>query len=136
MTGAVRTALGIVGALALAALMVLPGAAHARCIGGGWVSASKAGHAAGSAAIVFATNAAVRQFTPTAFAAAPEMGVWPGIVAGAVREVDKATLGHGYSCEWSSMAYDALGIALGVTATHWLLIPAPRGATVAYSREF
>lgn len=122
------------GAVILAFLGLAPGCAQAGCIVGPWVSTDKDMHAAGSAAMVFGANLAVRQIAPDAFKAAPWVGVLPGLAVGLMREYDKTRFGG--RCEWASMTYDVAGIAAGLAASHWLLLPTARGASVAYVREF
>jgi hypothetical protein len=125
----------LAGALLLAALMVLPGASHARgCIVGPWVSADKTMHAAGTAAVVFGTDYAVSKLSPDTFRDMAYIGLLPGLGMAFMREFDKNSMGG--RCEWASIAYDALGLAVGAASTRWLLLPEAHGVTVAYVRAF
>lgn len=63
------------------------------------------------------------------------VGPTAALAVGAYREIWKTQ--HGYSCEWSSMAYDLAGIGLGAVVGHHILISATsRGAAVAYVTQF
>lgn len=63
-------------------------------------------------------------------------GIAAGAAVGLAREIQKAT-SPGMRCEWSSMTYDALGVAVGAyAARRWLVLPQKGGAVVAYSARF
>ena len=87
----------------------------------------KAAHTVGSAAVTMAVAKATESV---------EWGIAAGITVGAVREVYKYRRA-GMTCEWSSMAFDAAGVALGAgVAYRWLVVPTRDGVQVAYSSRF
>jgi hypothetical protein len=61
-------------------------------------------------------------------------GVLIGAGIGLAREIQKKA--SGYDCEWSSMAWDALGIGLGVAGSKVFVSPTQGGAKITYAREF
>lgn len=87
----------------------------------------KSEHAVGSALVTMAVAKATNSV---------EWGVAAGLTVGAVREFYKIR-SPGMACEWSSMAFDAAGVALGAYAVHrWLVLPQPGGIVAAYSVRF
>lgn len=87
----------------------------------------KLGHTAGSALV----TAGVAWATDDV-----RLGVLAGISVGAARELYKKNT-PGMSCEWSSMTFDAVGVALGAhAASRWLVIPRHDGVVVSYSAHF
>ncbi|RTL40571.1 MAG: hypothetical protein EKK53_15395 [Burkholderiales bacterium] len=87
----------------------------------------KALHAAGSAAVTMVVSKATDSV---------EWGIAAGIAVGAVREVYKYRH-QGMTCEISSMAFDAAGIAIGAgVAQRWLVVPQRDGVQVAYVARF
>lgn len=63
-------------------------------------------------------------------------GIAAGAGLGLAREIQKAT-SPGMRCEWSSMTYDALGIALGAWgASRWIVTPRRQGVQVAWVGRF
>lgn len=120
----------IITALALAA-----GAASSQaCITGPWVSSNKTLHAVGNAGIVFIGDGLVKSFAPATFEKYPYLGLIPAVAASAYREHWKAS--HGFSCEWASITYDAIGMGAGVLGTHFVLVPQQGGAAVVLFKEF
>jgi hypothetical protein len=129
-----RTLSTLLLAIASALMLLLSSAANARCITGPWLSTNKTLHAVGNATIVLGTDAAFKQWAPETFEAHPYIGLIPAIALSTAREVYKTR--HGGSCEYASMTYDALGMAVGAAGTHWLLLPQPHGLQVSYSKSF
>jgi hypothetical protein len=105
-------------------LLVLLGPAQA-CTSTEWNSDHKKVHFGGEA-LVTLIGAQVTQSMPA--------GIAIGVGVGLAREIYKVH--HGGQCEWSSMAWDAAGIALGATAAHWLVFNDGRTTTVAYATRF
>lgn len=110
----------IVAALALACASV-----YAGCTSTEWNSDNKHVHFVGSA-IVSATTTYVTK--------APLYGIAAGVAVGAYREHWKMT--HGYTCEWSSIAWDLLGVGAGTYYAHWLIERSNRQTVIAYRTEF
>lgn len=87
----------------------------------------KAGHLLGSAAV----TAGVTWYTQDV-----RYGVAAGLAVGAVREIYKASHAN-MSCEWSSISYDLVGVALGAyLGEKWLIVPKRDGVQVMYSTRF
>ena len=105
-----------------------------RCVTGPWVSRDKTLHAAGNAALVLGTDVLAKEFAPRVFNDYPYIGVLPAVAASAMREFDKVSFGG--NCEYASMTYDVLGIAVGMFGTRVLLTPQPGGVRVTYHKEF
>ena len=123
-----RSILKFVGSLIfLALLFALSPLAHAGgCIVGDRTSMDKSIHLVGEGWItIMGDSLSGREWVgPTA-----------ALAVGAYREVWKTQ--HGYSCEWSSMAYDLAGIGLGAAVGHHILITAaPHAVAVSYSTKF
>jgi hypothetical protein len=65
--------------------------------------------------------------------------VWMGVAAGAAVGLarEKEKIDFGGSCEWTSIAFDAAGVALGYTASkHWHFRPLSGGWQVDYTLQF
>ncbi|HYP30900.1 MAG TPA: hypothetical protein VES00_03475 [Burkholderiaceae bacterium] len=120
--------------LAAIGMLICVAVTAAPCIVGPRVSTDKTLHLVGNAAIVFGSDAALKAFAPAAFEAAPYLGIVPALAMSAMREFDKSRMGG--RCEYSSMVYDATGIAFGAASTRWLLLPEPRGVQFAYTQSF
>jgi hypothetical protein len=59
----------------------------------------------------------------------PWAGLAAGVALGAAREKQK--LNMGFNCEWTSIAFDAAGVALGYTASkHWHFAPMDSGGAL------
>ncbi len=100
---------------------------HASCIRGDLISNNKVAHATGT----FAATVVITALTKNDL-----IGAGAGILAGAYREGQKI-MTPGESCEWSSMAYDAVGVVMGFyIGEHWIVAPTKGGASVQYSRGF
>lgn len=114
-------------------LSVAFSSAHA-CVTGPWHSTHKDLHAIGNAGIVFGVDMALKAEAPETFERYPYLGLVPAVLTSAGRELWKEK--HGGSCEWSSITYDAAGMAVGAAGTHWLLVPQDKGILVAYYKAF
>lgn len=95
-----------------AALAALSFCATAGCIGGPPISVNKSVHLAGSAAVTAAVTLATKD---------PYWGIAAGAGVGLVREVYKVRTGG--RCEWSSMAWDVAGIAIGSYTSRVIIAP-------------
>jgi hypothetical protein len=79
------------------------------------VSRNKFVHLAGTAFVTSAVTLSTKDAT---------LGIMAGVGTGLIREFYK--IDHNGRCEWASVAYDAVGIALGsygsrvVIAPHWI----------------
>jgi hypothetical protein len=59
----------------------------------------------------------------------PWAGLAAGVALGAAREKQK--LNFGGNCEWTSIAFDAAGVAMGYTASkHWHFAPLDSGGAL------
>lgn len=87
----------------------------------------KLGHTAGSALVTAGVAWATDDM---------RLGVAAGIAVGAAREIYKRNT-PGMSCEWSSMTFDAVGVALGAKAAQrWLIVPKKDGVFVSFNSRF
>lgn len=95
------------------------------CTSTEWNSSNKHLHLVGTAGVTLLT-ATITQ------------NVWWGVGAGTfvslAREWEKKSAGG--DCEYSSLAWDAAGIAIGAYGSHWTIKPTHGGVAVAYSKEF
>lgn len=109
----------------LAACLLAQCAAALGCTSTEWGSDHKKVHFVGSAAV-------------TLIGIQVTQSVWEGVAIGAAvglaREAYKVHAGG--QCEWSSMAWDAAGIALGAAGSHWLVTKNGATTTVQYVRAF
>ena len=112
----------------LIALALAASAAHAGyCVIGPLQSNDKTLHLVGEAAVVAGTTYLTQDW---------RYGVGLAFAAGAAREIYKHRT-PGESCEWSSMAYDLVGIGIGAyLGHHFFVVPQKGGVVVGYSREF
>lgn len=125
---------GIIPLLLAALALAMPHSAHAACIvtGPNPGSAQQIEHKLGHTLINFTAVTATTALTDN---------VWGGVALAVgidlAREYQKAST-PGMRCEYSSMAFDALGIALGVAAVHhWDIGSTRRGEVhVSYTTEF
>lgn len=106
-------------------LFLLCAQAHAGCIVGQRSSVNKSLHLVGEAVITIVVADRTDSIA---------WGLGAAAAVGAYREIWKTQ--HGYSCEYSSIAYDIAGMAAGAAVHHWTVIPQRGGATVAYVTEF
>jgi hypothetical protein len=87
----------------------------------------KLAHAGGSALVTMAVAKATDNVG---------YGIAAGIAVGAVREIYKLEK-PGMTCEWSSMAFDAAGVAVGAgVASTWLVTPSKDGVRVFWRGRF
>ena len=104
-------------------------AAHAACITGPIISNDKALHLVGEAIVANGLTYVTHD---------PWIGVGATIVAGAAREWYKIHRVPGGNCEYSSIAYDFAGMALGTwTGYKFWIEPRPEGGiTLKYMVSF
>ena len=113
--------------LFLCAMLLATSSFAGNCIVGPLYSDHKMLHLAGNAALVSFVSVATND---------PIKGVVAGVLVSAAREYEKAS-GVGTACEYSSMAWDAAGIALGYYVSNkWLIVPQKDGVVVGYHTTF
>ena len=116
----------LLGVLLLATVLcVIPRKSHASCITNWPTTSQQQGAKAEHTAMTFAVVTATTAFTDNLWA-----GVGVAVALSAAREIEKATT-PGWSCEYSSMTFDALGILLGIGAVKYWDIGSGRRASLS-----